>query len=188
MNSRRNATAYAKDASMPWSTEDIQRLVEVEARLQNVDPQLALGVARQESHFDPTARSPKGAYGVMQLMPGTARMRGVNAQDVGDNISGGIRYLKPQLDRSGTDQAQALAEHNAGPGVVDAYKGVPPFKETPSYVQPILSAMAPASAEAATPQPTGRSRLEEIEAELAHREEQTSTATDGRPIPPTARS
>jgi hypothetical protein len=168
---------------MPWSTDDLKRLVEVEAQLNNVDPRLALAVAQQESGFDPQIRSPRGAYGVMQLMPGTAKMLGVNAQDPADNIAGGVRYLKQQLDRYGGDQAKALAAYNAGPGTVDAYKGVPPFKETRGYVSRILGTLGPARAEAATPQAAGRSRLEEIEAELARRDAQQAPGGPQAPPP-----
>lgn len=153
-----------------WSTDDLKRLVEVEAQLSGVDPRLALAVARQESNWDPTARSPKGAYGVMQLMPQTAKMLGVNREDPADNIAGGVRYLAQLQQRYGGDKALALAAYNAGTGVVDAYKGVPPFKETRGYVSRIMGMLGPASAEAAPPQPQGRSRLDEIEAELARRE------------------
>jgi hypothetical protein len=163
---------------MAWSRDDIQRLIEVEAQLQGVDPALALGVARQESNLVPTARSPKGALGVMQLMPGTARELGVNPQDVGQNIEGGVRYLKQQLERYGGDPARALAAYNAGPGAVDAYKGVPPFTETRGYVSRILGALTPASAEAATPPAPRRSRLDEIEAELARRDAQQAPGGD----------
>ena len=70
---------------MPWTTEDLKRLVELEAHLQNVDPRLALALAEQESGFDHTIRSPKGAYGVFQLMPATARQLKVNIHDPRQN-------------------------------------------------------------------------------------------------------
>lgn len=156
---------------MPWMKDDITRLIEVEAQLQNVDPRLALAVAEQESRFDPAARSPKGATGIFQLMPGTARDLKVNPANVAENIEGGIRYLSQMSQRYGGDTALTLAAYKAGPGTVDAYKGtVPPFKETRGYVSRILRKLGPSSAEAATPQPAGRSRLEEIEAELARRD------------------
>jgi hypothetical protein len=171
---------------MPWTREDLTRLVELEAHQQGVDPRLAVALAEQESGFNPTIRSPKGAYGIMQLMPGTAKLLGVNAQDPADNIRGGVTYFKQQLDAFGGDTKMALAAYNAGPGVVKAYGKVPPYKETQSYVSRILGKLGPASAEAspsqpqAPPQAAGMSRLQELEAHLARLEGQTA------PQPPQA--
>jgi hypothetical protein len=167
---------------MPWTRDDLMRLTELEAHQQGVDPRLAVALAEQESNFDHTARSPKGAYGVMQLMPGTARQLKVNRDDPADNIRGGVTYLKQQLDAFGGDPAHALAAYNAGPGVVKAYGKVPPYKETQGFVSRILGKLGPSSAEAAAPQAqpqtAGMSRLEELEAHLARLEgQQTPQAT-----------
>ena len=151
---------------MALSRAELQRLVEVEAALQGVDPAMAMAVAQQESAFDPTARSPKGAYGIMQLMPGTAKHLGVDPNDPADNIAGGVKYLAQLSKRYDGDRERTLAAYNAGPGVVDSYKGIPPFKETRGYVAKIMGSLGPRQAEAAP-----LTRLQEIEAELARREQ-----------------
>src|SRR6188474_3166686 len=153
---------------MPLTRADLQRMVELEAALQGVDPQMALAVAQQESGFDPAARSPKGAVGVMQLMPGTAKQLGVDPADPADNITGGVKYLAQLSQRYAGDRAWTLAAYNAGPGVVDTYKGVPPFKETRGYVATILGMLSPASA-AAAPIDATQARIQALEAELARR-------------------
>lgn len=107
-----------------------------------LEPALVDAVAHQESRFRPDAVSPKGAIGVMQLMPATAADLGVNPWDVGQNIDGGARYLRAMLDRFGGDVALALAAYNAGPGAVERHRGVPPFAETRTYVARISADLA----------------------------------------------
>lgn len=107
-----------------------------------LEPALVDAVAHQESRFRPDAVSPKGAIGVMQLMPATAADLGVNPWDVGQNIDGGARYLRAMLDRFGGDLALALAAYNAGPGAVERHRGVPPFAETRTYVARISADLA----------------------------------------------
>jgi hypothetical protein len=101
-------------------------------------PPKPAAVAWQESRFNPAAVSPKGALGVMQLMPGTARTLGVDAGDLKGNIEGGVVYLGQMLQRFGGDLPRALAAYNAGPEAVARYGGVPPFAETQAYVRAVL--------------------------------------------------
>jgi transglycosylase-like protein with SLT domain len=120
-------------------SEYTRKRVDDEATRQGVPVDLARRIAGTESAFRPDVitgrqRSSAGAIGTMQLMPGTAKDLGVDPYSVEDNISGGIRYLKRQLNDFG-DPSLAAAAYNAGPGNVRKYKGVPPIKETQDYVQ-----------------------------------------------------
>ena len=99
-------------------------------------------VIYQESRGRMNAVSPKGALGLMQLMPGTAAQLGVDPYDANQNIRGGARYLRQQIDRFGSI-ALALAAYNAGPGAVMKYGGIPPYRETQNYVATILSRWQP---------------------------------------------
>jgi len=104
-----------------------------------IDPALLKGLIRQESNFNPSARSPVGAQGLTQLMPGTAASLGVtDPTDPAQAIEGGAKYLKQQLDRFGGDASKALAAYNAGPGAVAKFGGIPPYAETQNYVKNIL--------------------------------------------------
>ncbi len=100
---------------------------------------LVEAVVRTESGFDPAAVSPKGAGGLMQLMPGTATALGVvDRFNPRENISGGVRHLRYLLDRYQGSVAMALAAYNAGEGAVDTYRGIPPYPETQQYVRRVL--------------------------------------------------
>ncbi len=99
-------------------------------------------VAFTESRFQARAVSPAGALGVMQLMPGTARDLGVDPADPVQNVMGGARYLRYLLDLFGNNLELALAGYNAGPGAVLRHKGIPPYRETRSYVRQVISRLA----------------------------------------------
>jgi len=113
--------------------------IDAAAARYGIDPALLKGLIRQESGFDPSARSGAGAVGLTQLMPGTAASLGVDPTDPAQAIDGGARYLKQQLDRFGGDPAKALAAYNAGPGAVAKFGGVPPYAETQNYVKSVLA-------------------------------------------------
>jgi soluble lytic murein transglycosylase-like protein len=111
------------------------RIIDEIAAAQGVEDALVHSVIRAESNYNPVAVSPKGALGIMQLIPSTAERFGVrDALDVRDNVLGGVKYLKFLLDYYGNDYVRAIAAYNAGEGAVDKYKGVPPFSETREYV------------------------------------------------------
>ncbi|MFN4178830.1 MAG: transglycosylase SLT domain-containing protein [Armatimonadota bacterium] len=118
----------------------IQRLVIQTSYRYGVEPALALAVAKAESDFEPKVVSSKGAMGVMQLMPETAKALGVsNPFDPAQNIDGGIRYLKQLIERFGGNITLAVAAYNAGPNAVRRYGGVPPYPETQNFVRRVLA-------------------------------------------------
>ena len=113
---------------------DVGRAVEDAARVHSVDPLLVHAMIEVESGYNPYALSPKGAEGLMQLIPATARRFGVtNSYNLTENISGGVRYLRHLLDLF-PDQRLAIAAYNAGEEAVRRYRGVPPYRETRDYV------------------------------------------------------
>jgi soluble lytic murein transglycosylase-like protein len=118
---------------------DLRALATAAARRHGLDPALVLALVQVESAFRPDAVSPKGARGLTQLMPGTAREMGVtDVLDPEQNLDGGARYLSWLLSRYGGDLRRALAAYNAGPGAVDRHQGVPPYRETMKYVRRVL--------------------------------------------------
>jgi hypothetical protein len=123
--------------------KNLEEVVKKYARQYGVDEELIWAVIRQESGFNPRAVSPKGAMGLMQLMPGTAALMGVSDPfDVEQNIAGGVKYLEQCLNQFNQNVPLALAAYNAGPGNVLKYQGCPPFAETRNYVASILHAYA----------------------------------------------
>lgn len=114
-------------------------LAETYARRHRLDPELVKAVIQVESAYRPRARSRKGAMGLMQLMPETARLLRVrDAYDPEQNIAGGTAYLRRLLDRFDGQIGLALAGYNAGPTAVDRFGGVPPYAETREYVERVL--------------------------------------------------
>jgi len=114
-------------------------LISEHARLNNVRADLVRAVMQVESAFNPYARSPKGALGLMQLMPATLQQFGVtNAFNPVENVRAGVAYLRQLLDRYANNEELALAAYNAGPGAVDKHgQTVPPYRETRNYVAQI---------------------------------------------------
>ena len=134
-NAQNDATA-AKPASRPV---EIDELVASASGAYRLDPDLVNSVIHAESGFNVRAVSPKGAQGLMQLMPATATKLGVrNAFDPRSNIEGGTRYLRELLERYNFDLVKALAAYNAGPERVELYGGVPPYYETRAYVARVV--------------------------------------------------
>ncbi len=111
------------------------------AHKHGVDPRLVAAVASRESAFDARALSAAGACGLMQLMPETARFLGIaNIFDPRENVFGGARYLRTLLDTFNGDLDLTLAAYNAGPGAVQKYGGIPPYRETQTYVRVVRAA------------------------------------------------
>jgi soluble lytic murein transglycosylase-like protein len=143
----REIVSFEKDetsapAEIESKTADAQPLPELIDDISghhHLDPDFVNSVIHAESNFNSHAVSPKGAQGLMQLMPGTASRLGVeDSFDAGANVEGGTRYLRELLERYNFDVVKALAAYNAGPGRVEQYHGVPPYHETQAYVARII--------------------------------------------------
>lgn len=125
--------------------------IQAAAGIAGVSPGLLSAVAWQESRYNDAARSPKGAVGMMQLMPATAAQLGVDASDPSANTTGGARYLAAMMTSFDGDLVKALASYNAGPAAVRRYNGVPPYRETRAYVAAIMERLARSALQETTP-------------------------------------
>jgi soluble lytic murein transglycosylase-like protein len=125
---------------LPIPEEDIQILINRHSEAQSLDPKLVQAMIQVESGYNNKARSLKGAMGLMQLMPSTASLYSVDdPYDPDDNVRGGTCYLRYLVDRFPGRLDLAVAAYNAGPGAVERYGGVPPYRETKDYVSRVLS-------------------------------------------------
>lgn len=119
--------------------DEIISMIDDTSAKYGVDAKLIKALVKQESGFNPTAKSKAGALGLMQLMPSTAKGLGVkDPLDAKQNIEGGVKYVKSLLNRFDGNIILALAAYNAGPNAVKKYDGIPPYKETQNYVKSIL--------------------------------------------------
>jgi soluble lytic murein transglycosylase-like protein len=147
------ATKSGVPAGKGSTSKDFSGLVEQAAKAHGVDPLLVRSMIEIESGFNPYAVSPKGAEGLMQLTPATARMLGVgNSFDPRQNIEAGVKYLR-YLQGVYKDDSLALAAYNAGPGAVEKYKWIPPYRETQNYVYQVGKRYGEARKAAAVPPP-----------------------------------
>lgn len=125
--------------AVPAPSVTLDQAIAAGSERYRIDPDLISSVIRAESNFNAHAISPKGAQGLMQLMPQTASKLGVaNPFDPGANVDGGTRYLRELIERYNFDLVKALAAYNAGPHRVEQYGGVPPYRETRAYVARIV--------------------------------------------------
>jgi hypothetical protein len=166
-------------SSPPQDVSALHDLIDQIASEQGVETHLVHSVIRTESNYNANAVSPKGALGLMQLIPSTARRFGVlNAFDPSENIRGGVRYLRFLLDYYQGDYPKTIAAYNAGEAAVDRYNGIPPYAETQNYVYQVAKNLKAARQTAAKPATL-------IAQEIAPDPEtpkpiETSTGSDGR--------
>ena len=184
--------------SAPAKPVDLNELVNDASSRYRLDPDLVNSVIKAESGFNVRARSPKGAQGLMQLMPGTASQLGVpNAFDPEANVDGGAKYLRELLERYNFDIVKALAAYNAGPQRVERYGGVPPYYETRAYVARIVkdfnkkkvaqqraataSTKKPTSTKAANPKTTNTRKTTPVATSV--KSSTTTARTEAKSIP-----
>jgi soluble lytic murein transglycosylase-like protein len=136
--------ASAEDAALTITstTADARHMLERTATRHGLSVALLEALVWQESRWNNNAVSPKGAMGLTQLMPATARALGVNPRDPAANLEGGARYLRMMIDRFGGDVVKALAAYNAGPERVERAGGIPAIRETQGYVAAIMARLS----------------------------------------------
>ena len=147
-----NEKAESKEAKLPEITSissfktttnalpNFEDIIKEQSAKNGVDENLLKAVIKTESGFNPNARSGAGAMGLMQLMPQTAESLGVlDPYNPEQNVEGGTKYLKKLLSKYDGNKEMALAAYNAGPGTVDRYGGIPPYRETQNYVKNVLA-------------------------------------------------
>ena len=178
--------------TQPLSMQQLSDVIHNSSDLHHLDPDLVNSVIHAESGFNQHARSPKGAQGLMQLMPGTASQLGVsNAYDAQANVEGGTRYLRELLELYNFDLVKALAAYNAGPQRVAKYHGVPPYYETQAYIARIIKdfnrkklAQQKAAAVAKKAAVTKKAAAAKAPAHRPGPPKQASIATPGQPASP----
>jgi soluble lytic murein transglycosylase-like protein len=158
----------------------LREMIDRIAGEQGVETSLVHSVIRAESNYNTNAVSPKGAQGLMQLIPATARRFGVsNSFDPEENILGGVRYLRFLLDYYQGDYPRAIAAYNAGEGAVDKYNGIPPYLETRNYVYRVAKNLKTARESAATSTIVISPSVSPVNSETS-RYIEASTGSDGR--------
>jgi soluble lytic murein transglycosylase-like protein len=134
------APEIPKPVSAPMQPQDLDAIIKQLSLKHGLDPDLIRAVIRAESAFNHRAVSPKGARGLMQLMPSTAANLGVeDSFDPAANVNAGARYLRELLAQHNNDLVKALAAYNAGPGAVQRHRGIPPYRETINYIRRIIN-------------------------------------------------
>ncbi len=160
---------------------DLAQIVDKIAAEQGVEVPLVHSVIRAESNYNPNAVSPKGALGLMQLIPSTARRFGVaDAFDARENIEGGVRYLRFLLDYYRNDYTKAIAAYNAGEAAVDKYQGIPPYAETRNYLVRVAKNLKAAREKQSVARPVAPSAGRETTKVETYRPIQASVGSDGR--------
>ena len=138
--SYKNFSSKTAESCIPLELNKYSNTISNISKEYNVEASLVRAVIQSESNFDPNAVSPKGAAGLMQLMPSTAKSVGVvDLYKPSENIKGGVKYLKRLLKRYRWNTRLALAAYNAGPSNVEKYGGIPPYPETQKYVRKVVN-------------------------------------------------